>query len=284
MCLKKEFEKYTGSSDYIVSPEIKNIVNAAIVLERPLLVRGEPGTGKTLLAHSIAKSLGKRLIIWNIKSTTKAKDGLYVYDTVQRLNDSRFGDKDISDINQYIKLGKLGEAFRSEDQVVLLIDEVDKADIEFPNDLLNELDEMSFNIIETGELVKAKQRPIVIITSNNEKELPDAFLRRCVFHYIEFPDRKLMKDIINVHHPDIKDKLANQVLKKFYDLRSLNYLRKKPSTSELIDWIAILVKAGMSEEKLQDKIPFLGSLIKKEKDLEEFSKKSSHPAQSRGYY
>ena len=282
--MKKEFEKYTGSADYIVSPEIKNIVNAAIVLERPLLVRGEPGTGKTLLAHSIAKSLGKKLIIWNIKSTTKAKDGLYVYDTVQRLNDSRFGDKDVSDINQYIRMGKLGEAFRSEEQVVLLIDEVDKADIEFPNDLLNELDEMAFNVIETGELIKAKQRPIVIITSNNEKELPDAFLRRCVFHYISFPEKKLMKDIIEVHHPDIKDKLVNQVLKKFYDLRSLNYLRKKPSTSELIDWISILIKAGMSEEKLTDKIPFLGSLIKKEKDLEEFVKKSSSPVQSRGYY
>ena len=284
MCVKKEFEKYTGSADYIVSPEIKNIVNAAIVLERPLLVRGEPGTGKTLLAHSIAKSLGKRLIIWNIKSTTKAKDGLYVYDTVQRLNDSRFGDKDISDINQYIKLGKLGEAFNADEQVVLLIDEVDKADIEFPNDLLNELDEMSFNIIETGELVKAKKRPIVVITSNNEKELPDAFLRRCVFHYIEFPDKKLMKDIVEVHHPDIKDKLINQVLKKFYDLRSLNYLRKKPSTSELIDWISILIKAGLSEDKLTDKIPFLGSLIKKEQDLEEFAKKSSSPMQSRGYF
>ncbi len=284
MFLKTEFEKYTGSSDYIVSPEIKNIVNAAIVLERPLLVRGEPGTGKTLLAHSIAKSLGKKLITWNIKSTTKAKDGLYVYDTVQRLNDSRFGDKDISDIRQYIKLGKLGESFNSEEQVVLLIDEVDKADIEFPNDLLNELDEMSFTIIETGEEIRAKIRPIVIITSNNEKELPDAFLRRCVFHYIEFPDKILMKDIIQVHHPDIKDKLANQVLKKFYELRSLNYLRKKPSTSELIDWISILIKAGLSEEKLADKIPFLGSLIKKEQDLEEFTKKSSFPAQSRGYY
>jgi len=284
MFVKKEFEKYTGSSDYIVSSEIKNIVNAAIVLERPLLVRGEPGTGKTLLAHSIAKSLGKKLIIWNIKSTTKAKDGLYVYDTVQRLNDSRFGDKDVSDIRQYIKLGKLGVAFNSEEQVVLLIDEIDKGDLELPNDLLNELDEMSFNILETGDLIKAKQRPIVIITSNNEKELPDAFLRRCVFHYISFPSVKLMKDIVEVHHPDVKDKLINQVLKKFYDLRSLNYLRKKPSTSELIDWISILIKAGLSEDKLKDKIPFLGSLIKKEKDLEEFTKKSSSPVQSRGYY
>ena len=280
------FDKFVGSDDYIASRELRNIVNASIALERPLLVRGEPGTGKTLLAHSIAKGLGKKLITWNIKSTTKAKDGLYVYDTVQRLNDSRFGDKDISDINNYIKLGKLGEAFASGEQVVLLIDEIDKADIEFPNDLLNELDDMSFTIIETGEEIKAKNRPIVIITSNNEKELPDAFLRRCVFHFIEFPDQKLMREIIAVHHPVIKEKLIKQVMKKFYELRKLNYLRKKPSTSELIDWIAILNKAGISEEKLKDEIPFLGSLIKKEQDMEEFAKKQmySSASSSRGYF
>ncbi|NHI91247.1 MAG: MoxR family ATPase [Candidatus Lokiarchaeota archaeon] len=274
-----------GSDDYIASKELRNIVNAAIALERPLLVRGEPGTGKTLLAHSIAKGLGKKLITWNIKSTTKAKDGLYVYDTVQRLNDSRFGDKDISNINLYIKLGKLGEAFASDEQVVLLIDEIDKADIEFPNDLLNELDDMSFTIIETGEEIKAKHRPIVIITSNNEKELPDAFLRRCVFHFIEFPDQKLMREIINVHHPEIKEKLINQVMRKFYELRKLSFLRKKPSTSELIDWIAILNKAGISEEKLAEEIPFIGSLIKKEQDLEEFTKKELYSrGSSRGYF
>ena len=279
------FNKFVGSDDYIASNELRNIVNASIALERPLLVRGEPGTGKTLLAHSIAKGLNKKLITWNIKSTTKAKDGLYVYDTVQRLNDSRFGDKDISDINQYIKLGKLGEAFASDEQVVLLIDEIDKADIEFPNDLLNELDDMSFTIIETGEEIKAKHRPIVIITSNNEKELPDAFLRRCVFHFIEFPDQKLMREIIAVHHPAVKEKLIKQVMHKFYDLRKLNFLRKKPSTSELIDWIAILNKAGISEEQLKDQIPFLGSLIKKEQDLEEFAKKQmySRTTSSRGY-
>ena len=225
--MNKEFDKFVGSDDYIASPELRNIVNAAIALERPLLVRGEPGTGKTLLAHSIAKGLGKKLIIWNIKSTTKAKDGLYVYDTVQRLNDSRFGDKDVSNIKNYIKMGKLGEAFSSEEQVILLIDEIDKADIEFPNDLLNELDEMSFTVIETGEEIKAKHRPIVIITSNNEKELPDAFLRRCVFHYISFPEKELMTEIVKVHHPDIEQKLLDQVLNKFYELRKLNYLRKR---------------------------------------------------------
>ncbi len=283
-----QFDKFHGSSDYIADKTLQRIVNAAIALERPLLVRGEPGTGKTLLAHSIAKGLNKKLIIWNIKSTTKAKDGLYVYDTVQRLNDARFGDKDISDIRQYIKLGKLGEAFTSEEQVVLLIDEIDKADIEFPNDLLNELDEMSFHIIETGDEIRAKFRPIVIITSNAEKELPDAFLRRCVFHYIEFPDKKLMREIIKVHHPDIKEKLLDQVLTKFYDLRSLNYLRKKPSTSELIDWIAVLLKAGIKKEQLEDKIPFVGSLIKKEQDMEEYQRKKYDTTPSygtsRGYY
>ncbi|MFX1449733.1 MAG: AAA family ATPase [Promethearchaeota archaeon] len=281
-----KFDKFHGSDDYIADEMLQRIVNAAIALERPLLVRGEPGTGKTLLAHSISNSLNKKLIIWNIKSTTKAKDGLYVYDTVQRLNDARFGDHDISDIRQYIKLGKLGDAFSSEEQVVLLIDEIDKADIEFPNDLLNELDEMSFYITETGDEIKAQTRPIVIITSNAEKELPDAFLRRCVFHYIEFPDRELMKEIVKVHHPNIQDKLLNQVIEKFYHLRSLNFLRKKPSTSELIDWIAVLLKAGISEEQLENKIPFIGSLIKKEQDMDEYQKKKSYPETqaSRSYY
>ncbi len=262
-------KRYEGSDDYIASEELANIVNASIALGRPLLVRGEPGTGKTLLAMSIAKSLNKRLIVWNIKSTSKAKDGCYVYDTVQRLNDSRFGDKDVSNIENYIQLGELGQAFDSDEQVVLLIDEIDKADIEFPNDLLNELDEMSFRVIETGREVKAKTRPIVIITSNNEKELPDAFLRRCVFHYIEFPDRELMLEIVNVHHPNLDKKFVNQVLDKFYELRTIDTLKKKPSTSELIDWISVLLRFGISEEKLAEYIPFLGSLIKKEQDLME---------------
>jgi MoxR-like ATPase len=279
---------YEGSDDYIASEELANIVNAAIALGRPLLVRGEPGTGKTLLAMSIAKALNKRLIVWNIKSTSKAKDGLYVYDTVQRLNDSRFGDKDISNIENYIKLGELGQAFASDEQVVLLIDEIDKADIEFPNDLLNELDEMSFRIIETGRVIKAKTRPIVIITSNNEKELPDAFLRRCVFHYIEFPDEELMRKIVRVHHPNIEENLLNQVLKKFYELRSINTLKKKPSTSELIDWIAVLLRFGITEERLAEEIPFIGSLIKKEQDLLELERATQQRAYEttprRSYY
>jgi MoxR-like ATPase len=270
-----EFDKFQGTEDYIVSPNLKDIVNVAIALQRPLLVRGEPGTGKTLLAHSIAKGLNKRLIVWNIKSTTKAKDGLYVYDTVQRLYDSRFGDKDVSNIKNYIHLGKLGESFTSEDQVVLLIDEIDKADLEFPNDLLNELDDMSFYIYETDETIKALKRPIVIITSNNEKELPDAFLRRCIFHYIEFPDPELMERIIYVHHPDVRKELVWQCLEKFYKLRKVEYLRKKPSTSELIDWIGVLIKAGITESELTTAFPFLGTLIKKEQDYDMLVKEKS---------
>ncbi|MHA1232161.1 MAG: AAA family ATPase [Candidatus Helarchaeota archaeon] len=270
------FEVYNGTDDYIVSEQLKNIVNVAIALGRPLLVRGEPGTGKTLLAHSIAKALGKKLIVWNIKSTTKAKDGLYIYDTVQRLYDSRFGDKDVSNIKNYIRLGKLGEAFASEEQVVLLIDEIDKADIEFPNDLLNELDEMSFHILETDETIKAKHRPIVVITSNAEKELPDAFLRRCVFHYIDFPDPNLMEKIVYVHHPNIKKTLLWNAMEKFYQLRKVPYLRKKPSTSELIDWLGVLIKAGITEKDLKDNIPFIGVLIKKEQDLENLMKKPEY--------
>ena len=270
------FEKYFGSDDYIASEQLKNIVNVSIILEKPLLVRGEPGTGKTLLAHSIAESLGKRLIIWNVKSTTLAKDGLYVYDTIQRLYDSRFHDKDVSDIKNYIKLGRLGESFAGDEQVVLLIDEIDKADIEFPNDLLNELDEMTFQILETDEIIKAKHRPIVIITSNAEKELPDAFLRRCIFHYIEFPNPSLMEEIIYVHHPNIKKTLLWNAMDKFYELRKVPYLRKKPSTSELIDWLGVLIKAGITEKDLKESFPFIGTLIKKEQDLENLSKKSNY--------
>jgi len=259
---------YEGSSDYIASRPLMEIVNVAIILGKPLVIKGEPGTGKTLLAHSIAKALSKELVIWNIKSTTKAKDGLYVYDTVQRLNDARFKDRDISDIRQYIKLGKLGQSFTSELQVVLLIDEIDKADIEFPNDLLNELDEMSYHISELDEEVKAKQRPILIITSNSEKELPDAFLRRCVFYYIEFPDEEMMERIVKVHYPDIHDKLMRDAIKKFYWIRQVAGLRKKPSTSELLDWIKALAAGGLDLEKIASEVPFLGTLIKSEQDTE----------------
>jgi MoxR-like ATPase len=264
------FDKFKGSHDYVTSEALRNAVNVAIALKRPLLVRGEPGTGKTLLAHSIAKGIGKKLIVWNIKSTTKAQEGLYVYDTVQRLNDSRFGDKDISDIRQYIKLGKLGEAFSSKEEVVLLIDEIDKADIEFPNDLLNEIDEMSFYIPETGETIVTVHRPIVVITSNAEKELPDAFLRRCIFHYIEFPDPTLMEEIIKVHFPDIKDNLLGQALATFYSLRKIDDFRKKPSTSELIDWIRVLIASTTPDDVISTEIPFAGTLLKKEADYAHF--------------
>jgi MoxR-like ATPase len=264
------FNKFTGTKDYVTSEPLRNAVNASIALGRPLLIRGEPGTGKTRLAHSIAQDLSKTLIVWNIKSTTKAQDGLYVYGTVQRLNDSRFGDRDISDIKQYIKLGKLGQAFASPERVVLLIDEVDKADIEFPNDLLNELDEMSFNITETNELVSAIHRPIAVITSNAEKELPDAFLRRCIFHYIEFPEAELMEEIVRVHFPDIKNSLLSEALKGFYSLRRVEEFRKKPSTSELIDWIQALIAGGIAHDRITTEIPFLGALLKKEADYDYF--------------
>ena len=259
---------FTGTDEYVLSQELKDNVNVAIALGRPLLVKGEPGTGKTLLAHSIARGLGKRLLVWNIKSTTKAQEGLYVYDTVQRLNDARFGDKDVSNIKQYIKLGKLGESFASEEQVVLLIDEIDKADIEFPNDLLHELDIMNFYIHETGETIAAQHRPIVIITSNSEKELPDPFLRRCVFHYIAFPDEELMEKIVRVHFPDIEKKLLRECLKKFYWIRQFDMLRKKPSTSELVDWIQALKIGGVSIKKIEDEIPFIGTLLKKKEDID----------------
>lgn len=260
-------QTYSGSSDYIVSPELAEVVNVAVALQRPLLIKGEPGTGKTLLADSIARSLNKRLLRWNIKSSTKAQEGLYVYDTVQRLNDSRFEDRDISDIRQYIKLGPLGQSFVSEEQVVLLIDEIDKADIEFPNDLLAELDEMSFFIPETAESISAKQRPVVIITSNAEKELPDAFLRRCIFHFIDFPAPELMAKIINVHFENLDQKLLKQCLKKFYWIREQDHLRKKPATSELIDWIRALILGGLDPASLEDGVPLKGTLIKMEQDL-----------------
>ena len=271
MMNKDGFDRFNGSPDYVISEPLKNAVNVAIALKRPLLIRGEPGTGKTLLAHSIANGLGKRLIIWNIKSTTKAQEGLYVYDTVQRLNDSRFGGSDVSDIKQYIKLGKLGQAFVSPEQVVLLIDEIDKADLEFPNDLLNELEEMSFYIPETNETITANHRPIVVITSNAEKELPDAFLRRCIFHYIEFPNLELMEEIVRVHFPDIKDNLLREALKAFYKLREIDDFRKKPSTSELIDWIQALIAGGISHDRVSSEIPFVGTLLKKETDYDYFA-------------
>jgi MoxR-like ATPase len=269
------FDQFTSTDQYIVSPELRDAVNVAIALQRPLLVKGEPGTGKTLLAHNIARALGKPLLVWNIKSTTKARDGLYIYDTVQRLNDARFGDGDVSDIKRYIRLGCLGQAFTADEQMVLLIDEIDKADIEFPNDLLNELDEMSFYILETDERIVAKHRPIVVITSNAEKELPDAFLRRCVFHYIAFPGRELMAEIIRVHYPTLEDDLLEQVLERFYALRRIDALRKKPSTSELIDWLQALIVGGVTAAQLENKLPFLGVLLKKESDVEVVMTKGS---------
>jgi MoxR-like ATPase len=260
-------DRFKGTSSYILSDALKEIVNAAIVLQRPLLLKGEPGTGKTELAQVIAADLNLRLIRWNIKSTSKATEGLYVYDTVQRLNDSRFHDKDVSDIRQYIKLGRLGEALRSEDQVVLLLDEIDKADLEFPNDLLFELDQMSFDIVETGETFRAKHRPIVVITSNSEKELPDAFLRRCLFHYIEFPDPAMMEKIAKVHFPDLRHNLLSQIIARFYFIRQRHELRKKPSTSELLDWIQALTAGGITEQELNRRLPFLGVLLKTEDDV-----------------
>jgi MoxR-like ATPase len=261
-------ELFTGTDDYLVSPDLRDAVNVAIALEKPLLIKGEPGTGKTVLAEAVAKALDLPLLNWNIKSTTKAQDGLYVYDTVARLNDARFGDRDISDISQYIKYGPLGQSFMADDRVVLLIDEVDKADIEFPNDLLHELDRMSFLVAETDKRVTAKHRPIVIITSNNEKELPDAFLRRCVFHFIAFPEEELMKDIVKVHHPDIEDELVRQALVRFYWIRQQPAVRKRPSTSELIDWLAALRRAGIEPPDLEKSLPFLGLLLKRETDID----------------
>jgi len=258
---------YQGSADYVASPELKQVVNVALNIGRPLLLKGEPGTGKTLLAQSIAQSIGRPLVRWNIKSTTKAIDGLYFYDTVQRLNDSRFGEGDVSDIKRYIKMGKLGEAFLADEPVVLLIDEIDKADLEFPNDLLAELDEMRFFIPETDQEISAIHRPMVVITSNSEKELPDAFLRRCVFHFIEFPDEKLMAEIVKVHFPDIENRLVQAAIERFYRIRSQNPLKKPPSTSELIDWLQALLAMGLDAKALERETPFLGCLLKSEQDL-----------------
>jgi MoxR-like ATPase len=259
--------RFAGTARYLTSAELRDAVDVALALEKPLLIKGEPGTGKTRLAEAVAEDLHMPLYTWNVKSTSKARDGLYVYDTVQRLNDARFGDRDVRDIEAYIKLGPLGQAFAAPTRVVLLIDEVDKADLEFPNDLLHELDRMSFTVEETGRTVTAQKRPAVIITSNNEKELPDAFLRRCVFHWIAFPDEALMREIVRVHHPDVEEKLVAEALRAFYDLRRLAEIRKRPSTSELVDWIAALHVGGVSAERLAGELPFLGVLLKREQDV-----------------
>lgn len=269
---------FKGSDEYVVTRELMNAVNVSIALKKPLLIKGEPGTGKTMLAEAIANALDMDLIIWGIKSTTKAQEGLYVYDTVQRLYDSQFGEGDVANIKQYIKLGKLGEAFTSEKQVVLLIDEIDKADLEFPNDLLWELDKMEFYINETKETIKTNHRPIVIITSNAEKELPDAFLRRCIFHYIEFPDKEKMEEIIKVHYGDIDKKLCENALNAFYDIRKMDELQKKPSTSELLDWIQALMISGVDVNNLSKDMPFIGVLLKKNQDIDVM-----HEIKEKGY-
>ena len=261
-------QEFSSTKEYVASQQLMASVNVAIALQKPLLIKGEPGTGKTMLAQAVARSLNKKLIIWNIKSTTKAQDGLYMYDTIQRLYDGQFGEEGVDDIARYIKLGKLGEAFESEEQVILLIDEIDKADLEFTNDLLWELDQMEFYIHETKRTVKAKHRPIVIITSNAEKELPDAFLRRCIFHYIDFPDEALMEEIVKTHYPNVEENLLKNAMDVFYQIRSLKDIRKKPSTSELIDWINALQIGGISANRIKSELPFIGVIVKKDEDLE----------------
>jgi len=270
--------RFTGTEAYVATEDLKVAVNAAIVLERPLLVKGEPGTGKTVLAEEIAKGVGAPLLTWHIKSTTKAQQGLYEYDAVSRLRDSQLGDPRVSDIRNYIKRGKLWDAFAAAERPVLLIDEIDKADIEFPNDLLLELDRMEFHVYETGETVRAAKRPIVVITSNNEKELPDAFLRRCFFHYIKFPDPDTMAQIIEVHYPGIKRRLVEEALRVFFDVREVPGLKKKPSTSELLDWLKLLLSEDIGPEQLRERDtrklipPLHGALLKNEQDVSLFEK------------
>jgi MoxR-like ATPase len=270
--------KFEGTTRYVATEDLRVAVNAAITLERPLLIKGEPGTGKTVLAQEVAEALGVPLIAWHIKSTTKAQQGLYEYDAVSRLRDSQLGDPRVEDISHYIKRGKLWEAFTREERVVLLIDEIDKADIEFPNDLLLELDRMEFFVYETGETIKAKHRPIVMITSNNEKELPDAFLRRCFFHYIKFPDAETMMDIIDVHYPDLKKDLIRESLSVFYEIREVPGLKKKPSTSELLDWLKLLMHEDITAETLRERDPtklippLHGALLKNEQDVHLFER------------
>ncbi len=270
--------KFKGTDSYVATTDLKVAVNAAITLERPLLIKGEPGTGKSVLAHEVANALGVPLIEWHIKSTTKAHQGLYEYDAVSRLRDSQLGDARVADIRNYIKRGKLWDAFTRDGRPVLLIDEIDKADIEFPNDLLQELDRMEFFVYETGETIKAKNRPIVIITSNNEKELPDAFLRRCFFHYIKFPDSQTMQAIVDVHFPGLKQKLVAEAMRIFYDVREVPGIKKKPSTSELLDWIKLLLNEDISAETLREQDPrklippLHGALLKNEQDIHLFER------------
>ena len=269
--------KFTGTQDYVATEDLTVAVNAAVLLERPLLIKGEPGTGKTELAKQVASALGLELIEWNIKSTTKAQQGLYEYDAVSRLRDSQLGDERVRDVGNYIRKGKLWTAFEADQKVVLLIDEIDKADIEFPNDLLQELDKMAFHVYETGETVAAKNRPVVIITSNNEKELPDAFLRRCFFHYISFPDLDTMRQIVKVHYPDIKEQLLTTALTQFYEIREQQGLKKKPSTSEVLDWLKLLLAEDLTPEDLKrdagNLLPKLhGALLKNEQDVQLFER------------